>query len=351
MATNFQKRVIICSTTNAIKKAKIYGKLDLCSVGKYQLLADQLEYNKNITGRENIFDNLQDIINDVQYSSDDISNDVRAVLPDTPYYHNENGELVTDNGVAGGGSGNNIAASSDFTVTDITSETLFGVGDEFDMYIFKIADFENAYSDNNDGDFYAIKIYRNDLDGMSLRYKTGSTTGNWFGENNSSITILKSQIPNWSLYANPSSTNFIHDIQYSIIDLVGNTQVESNISTLTVDRVAFSGNQPATIGDNTESTSNRSVKTLTLAMFTTNLTPPYNDPDGDLIDAIRLDEISTANKGKFYLNGNEVVVNQIITREDINAGLFTYESPNQDDIWADAFNFSARDEGTLQWVT
>jgi hypothetical protein len=161
---------------------------------------------------------------------------------------------------------------------------------------------------------------------------------------------LKNQLPNWSLFALPSASNFIHNISFAIIDLVNNTQVVSNNATLTVDRVAFSGNQPATIGDNTVVTSNRSILTLTLDMFTTNLTPPYNDPDGDLIDAIRLDEISTANKGKFYLNGVEVVTNQIITREDINAGLFTYESPNQNDIWSDAFNFSARDEGTLEWV-
>jgi hypothetical protein len=185
---------------------------------------------------------------------------------------------------------------------------------------------------------------------MNLKFSTSATTGNVFGENPSYVTILKNQLPNWSLFALPSASNFIHNISFAIIDLVNNTQVVSNNATLTVDRVAFSGNQPATIGDNTVVTSNRSILTLTLDMFTTNLTPPYNDPDGDLIDAIRLDEISTANKGKFYLNGVEVVTNQIITREDINAGLFTYESPNQNDIWSDAFNFSARDEGTLEWV-
>ena len=86
-------------------------------------------------------------------------------------------------------------------------------------------------------------------------------------------------------------------------------------------------------------------------MFTSSLTPPYNDPEGDLIDAIRIDEISTANLGQFLYNNIPVTAGQIITREDIAAGLFTHVAANQDDIYGDVFDFSARDEGSQQWVS
>lgn len=348
MPSNLIKKIIVCSTKNSINKSKIYGKLELCDINRYQIIANQLDYIKNISNRENIFNTLQTLLNNIQYNSNNITNNIKAVLPNTPYYIDDNGNLIT-----GGGGAiipiNPVANASNFTVTNIIQESLFGIGTAFDMYKFTISDFQNAYSDNNDNNFFAIKIYRNDLDDMSLRYLSSPTTGNVFGENNSSITILKSDIPKWSLYTS-SISNFIHNISFKFIDLVNNNQIESNVAILTVDRSTVSGNQPATIGDNTISVNNREVKVLTLAMFTTNLTPPYNDPEGDLIDAIRLDEISTANKGKFYLNGIEVVTNQIITREDINAGLFTYEAPNQNDIWSDAFNFSARDEGSQIWV-
>jgi hypothetical protein len=109
-------------------------------------------------------------------------------------------------------------------------------------------------------------------------------------------------------------------------------------------------NQPATIGDNTIYVNNRTETILTIEMFTTQLIAPYNDPEGDLIDAIRIDEISTANLGEFQLNSVPVIAGQIITRENIIANLFTHVGPDQDSINSDVINFSARDEGSKIWV-
>lgn len=345
--TSKQKNIIVCSTEDIINKAKVYGKLNLYDIALYQVLTEQLEYVKNITNREGIFKNLQNIITKIQFCSDNITNDISSILPDTSYYIDENGNLITDDSTP---PTIPYVNASNFTVTNIIEEPLFSLGPDYDTYNFTLSDFLNAYSDNNDGNFYSIKIDRTNLDGLRLKRQDSPTTGNVYGENPSFITINKADIYKWSFYASSSALNYIHEVQYKFVDNINGQLVESNIATITVDRTAFSGNQPATIGDNTVPANNREVKTLTLAMFTSGLTPPYNDPEGDLIDAIRIDEISTANKGIFYLNGIEIVVGQIITREDINAELFTYESPDQNDIWSDAFNFSARDEGSKQWV-
>lgn len=346
MISKKQKQVIICSTRNAINKSKIYGSLDLCSINLYQILVEQLSFVKNITGREDIFKNIQTNILNYQYTSDDITTDVKAVLPDESYFINENDDLITTD--ISESTNNTAPIISNYTTTTIIQETLFGSGTLLDTYKFTISDFINVYSDNNDDDFHSIIIHRDNLNGMNLKYNSTPTTGNVFGENISSITINKNDISNWSLYTSSDSI-FSHDIQFQIVDLQNEILVPSNIATLTVNRAA-SINQPATIGDNTIIVDNRTILTFTLNMFTDNLSPPYNDPENDLIDAIRIDEISTANLGQFKLNNIDLIEGDIISREDIEGGLFTYESPNRDDIYSDSFNFSARDEGSQIWV-
>ena len=85
-------------------------------------------------------------------------------------------------------------------------------------------------------------------------------------------------------------------------------------------------------------------------MFTSLLTPPYNDPESDLIDAIRIDEISTANTGEYLYNDVAISEGQIITREDLVANLFKHVGPDTSSLSSDVINFSARDEGSQIWV-
>lgn len=349
MPSTVHKKTLICSVDNAIKKSKVTGKLDLCNLTNYMILINASDLVKDITNREDIYDKIQDKIQDTQYTSPDITKDIKPTLPDYPYVVNPSTGDPEPTGGSGSGPITNISIASDFTVSNIVQENIFGVGNFYDTYVFSISDFEAAYSDNNNNDFHAIRIYRGDLDGMTLKVVNTPTTGNVFGENDSWITILKADIPKWRLFSTSTSI-YSHNITYRFVDLVGTTFIESNTATLTVNRTGGE-NQPPTIGDNTQIVDNRAVTTFTLAMFTTQLAPPYNDPEGDLIDAIRIDEISTANQGVFKLNGITITEGQIITREDLNAGLFTHEAANVDTISSDVFSFSARDEGSQIWVS
>lgn len=151
-------------------------------------------------------------------------------------------------------------------------------------------------------------------------------------------------------YVRSSNLAYITSFLFRISDNNDNP-LFSNVATVTIDVLANVTNQPATIGDQSISVSNRATTTLTLAMFTSTLSPPYSDPENDLIDAIRIDEVSTANVGQFLFNNIAIVANQVITREDINAGLFVHVGPDQDAIAGDVFNFSARDEGSGIWIS
>lgn len=346
--TNRQKKIIVCSTRKLVDKSKLTGELDLCNILTYQAFVDQLEFTKNISGLEDLNKQFQDNIIDYENNNDDIVDNIKSILPDEPYTTDGNNNIIDPDGGSIVSPTNPIA--SDFTTTNIVQEDIFGVGPTYDTYVFTIADFSAAYSDNNDNDFYSIRIDRTDLDQMALKRMDSPTTGNVFGENPSSITILKADIPKWRLIASSSATKYTHDISFKIIDYINGQFLESNTATLTVNRTGGE-NQPATIGDNTIIVDNRAVTTFTLAMFTSQLQPPYNDPENDLIDAIRIDEISTANEGVFKLNGTILTENQIITREDLNAGLFTHEAANINTISSDVFSFSARDEGSQIWVS
>lgn len=105
-------------------------------------------------------------------------------------------------------------------------------------------------------------------------------------------------------------------------------------------------NLPPTILDNSILVDNNVTTTLTIGMFTS----VYTDPENDLLDAIRIDKIHSTNMGIFYVSGIELQELQIITREQIEANLFTHVGADIDVINTDSFDFSARDEGSQIWV-
>jgi hypothetical protein len=123
------------------------------------------------------------------------------------------------------------------------------------------------------------------------------------------------------------------------------TIITNNMGTITINSGAYVNLPPSAVGDNTLSVLNRAVTTLTLAMFTTSTTPAYTDPEGDAVDALRVDTLPV--DGVLYLDGVAVTAGQIIDVADINANLFTYESPDQDALDTDTFEFSLRDVGSL----
>ena len=122
------------------------------------------------------------------------------------------------------------------------------------------------------------------------------------------------------------------------------TLIENNMGTFTVNNAAYVNLPPDVVGDITINVANRSTTVLTLAMFTTGTTPAYNDPEGDLPDAVRIDTLPV--DGVLYLNAVAVTPGQVIDVADINLGLLTYESPDQDAIDTDTFDFSIRDTGS-----
>lgn len=163
--------------------------------------------------------------------------------------------------------------------------------------------------------------------------------------------IVNQSIPDPTLlvYLKNTNTAINTSFQFRRFDDRLNNPALSLPVTITIG-VATSINSEATIGDAAFYVGNQVTTILTTAMFTSQLSPSYSDPDGDEIDAIRIDEISTANQGEFQYNGFAVVVGQIITKADLDAGNFVHVGANVDTLATDTINWSARDAGSLIWV-
>ena len=153
-------------------------------------------------------------------------------------------------------------------------------------------------------------------------------------------------------YARNSPSAYSTSFTYSVYDTDTQVPLESNTATvsLTIKRYVAE-NEPPTIGDLTLYADNRATVTITVNDILYNADPSYSDPEGNQLDAIRIDVIATSNAGTYYYYGTEVVVNAIITYNDLVAGAFTYSAPDLNSIQTDIIEVSIRDTVNLEWVS
>lgn len=133
--------------------------------------------------------------------------------------------------------------------------------------------------------------------------------------------------------------------------IVTNVQTKiDSMATYTVISGAYI-NQPPTIGDFTIERPNRVVTPATLDQFTALTTPPYDDPEGDPIDAMRIDSIPGTNLGVYQYDNVDITVGLIIPADHIIAGRLVHIGADTDAAVNDSFGFSLRDTGSMTWVS
>jgi hypothetical protein len=231
-----------------------------------------------------------------------------------------------------------IPDTSNNTAPTITVGSVTVGADDNTYSVFVIGDFTNSFADV-DGDGIGDVIIKTLPANGTLTYNLINVTIN---------QVIPKESIGSLVYTRNSTLGYSTNFNYAVYDDNQNP-LQSNTVQMAIEVIAAS-NQPATIGDNTIYSDNREVTILTLAMFTSGLTAPYSDPESDLIDAIRIDDISSTNVGVFKLDGAPISEGDIITREQLSANSFTHEGPDQATISSDVFGFSARDEGSQIWV-
>lgn len=212
---------------------------------------------------------------------------------------------------------------------------------EPETYTFKQLDFITGFTDA-DGDKPTI---------ITIKTLPANGTLLYSGE---SVTVPFSLIDATKLtYTRNNDAAYNTSFSYTITDSNCQIPMESNVVTMTVQvqiLVIDEGNEPPVIGDRAVYVGNRVVTVFTVADFTTETIAPYFDPENNDLDAIRIDEVSTANTGVYYYLGSPVSVGQIITNAEIASGAFYHEGPDSNAITTDSFNASVRDTGSMIWV-
>jgi hypothetical protein len=81
---------------------------------------------------------------------------------------------------------------------------------------------------------------------------------------------------------------------------------------------------PNNVGDETLNLTWNEHYIFTRADFTTNTTPPYSDPEADAEQNLKILSVMPSVEGFLKYNGTQVIVNQVISFVDIDAGLLEY---------------------------
>lgn len=322
------KQIYVTSLAKAINKAKKYGRLNFNVIDLFGLYTYYIDWAQS-TGSTTFNDIVIGLKKEaalLMYKHPDILCNYKVVIENT------NTGVITPIP--------NTAPTVSDNCVDILSAT---------SYQFKVSDFTLNYSDAQGHPWKYLIVYPS-ITGNGEMIKKGSSplenpvTYNIEGLSGSATINLFYSRNNTGIFG---PDNFSFRISDNPPDYL-----YSALQTICVNATAASlvNQPPSDIGDRTIYVDNRTTTILTLFDFTGGLQAPYNDPEGDLIDAILIVDISNANQGKFYLNGVEIVEGQIITREDINANLFTHVGPNVDSISSDVFEFKARDEGSQIWI-
>ena len=155
------------------------------------------------------------------------------------------------------------------------------------------------------------------------------------------------------VYTRNSDSAYGTSFVFTVTDSNCDIPMESLPATVTLtvdDLVAENDNEAATVGDRAQYAGNRATTVFSVADFTTRTIAPYFDPESNDLDAIRIDEVSTANTGVYYYLGSPVSIGQIITNAELASGAFYHIGPDSNSISTDSFNASVRDTGSMIWV-
>lgn len=316
-------KIFVTSVSKAVSRATATGKLSMTIPRLYHLYGDMIKWIEDM-----------EFTGDTRYTADKkLFKDRRMTLKYR--YPNEICNYKTVIGVAGYTGNqkpdNGLTTTAAETTPTLNNTNISLVGNE--THVFTYQDFINNYSDPSGGIPDKLIIY------------ISSTEGSFTFDNNPISGTFEFNISNVGklVYTRPDGDVLNTSFNFRVIN---NLDYISALVTTTVTGTSTI-NEPATIGDHSMTVDNNVITVLTMAMFL----ETYSDPEGDLLDAIRIDSIQTTNTGTFYLDGIPIIEGQIILREDIELNKFTHTGVTIETIATDSFAFSVRDEGSGIWVS
>jgi hypothetical protein len=312
-------KIFVTSVKNASKRLEAYGQARLEGLSLLRLIYKYACFSTTYKSLQR----LNTMVSTLQLTDPLICMERQALAS----YPSNIGTVGTVTLGAGGATPPTLADIA-LTLDDSTS-----------TYVFSYTTLFSGYSDDEGGAVASFVINVLPIVG-ALYYNGALVTTNTLLYTPSLLTYVRSGTTAYGDSFTFSAYN--NDTQVPLVSNVAN-------SVVTVEEIVLT-NEPSTVGDRAQYSENRTTTVFTVEDFTTQAIAPYFDPEANDLDAIRIDEISTANLGVYYYLGSPVVEGQVITNSELALGAFYHVSPDANSISTDSFNASVRDTGSLIWV-
>jgi len=148
-------------------------------------------------------------------------------------------------------------------------------------------------------------------------------------------------------YVRISPEAYTELIQFKISDNNLN-KLYSDMATMTISVNAYNNLPPDSVGDNELIIDYGDLVIFTSEDFTSNTTPPYDDPEGDAPYKLKVLTLPPSGN-KLQLNGTDCIVNQEILFTDIAEGKLTMVTSTVTTGGDYSFNFAVSDVGSQQF--
>jgi hypothetical protein len=312
-------KIFVTSVKNASKRLEAYGNANLGGLSLIRLIYKYACYSTTYKTLQRI----STMVSTIQLTDPLICTDTQALRS----YPSAYGTVGV---VAIGGGGLLPPTLGDNSIT--VASTLV-------TYQFYYSTYFINYSDSQSGLVSSFIIET--LPALGVLYYNGYPVS--AGDMLTDISLM--------IYTRAGTDAYGDSFTFSVYDSHPQVPLRSNIATTTINVLELIvENEAPTVGDRAQYSENRTTTVFTIEDFTSRPIEPYFDPESNNLDAIRIDEISTANLGTYYYFGAAVAVGQVITRGEIAGGAFYHTGPNSNSISTDSFNASVRDTVSLIWV-
>ena len=313
------KKTLLGSVNKAIKNAKYTGKM--CMKELYLLnIINNLINESSLTKTFDELNILQTLSNNLQNKTSYICKVKNRNNEDFRNAIQYNLNIITST---------NTAPTVNNSIIDYDTSS----------YTFKYEDFTVNFNDNDEDIADTVRIVTLPIEGILTYNDVVIETGFEFNINNVNNLVYTHNLP--------PATNDIFSFQISDNNI---NRLFSNMSTITLNINEVINQPPSQIGVNQKIINYGEVYTFTQANFTTETTPVYIDPDGDIPENIKI--TSLPSEGVLKYNNISVVLNQAISYSGIGSGLLTYTPNSLNEADHDiSFNFSISDVGSHNYTS
>jgi len=214
-----------------------------------------------------------------------------------------------------------------------------------ELYVFTLANFTTEtsppYGDPENDDFASIKITSLPVQGVLSLNNVTCSVGDEITSTDLNSGLFKYQADGTDINGYTSG-----EMEFTVAD-IGSNSFTTSPNNVTFEVDSNINEAPSSIGDGEADVVVGQSILITTAMLTSDLNPPYSDPEGDNPSMLLV--ITVPKYGNLELDGVIVIDDQEISFDDIDSGKLFYvnrEFPSGD---IEGFDFKISDEGSGEY--